>query len=273
MAQAIISAIYFVERFFMAIHIPNDHPTLALKSRINAVCKNFFADFNFSYFQYLRCYANGSVSLLTNNTGLFEHFKEIDNSPVIFSSYEEEHKKAASYWFLWDEELPEFPVDLARKKFNIFNGITLVRRTKHYYDMIAVALPYEQAHAGSFYLNKSAAIEQFIAEFDTGQKELIRIAEKNPIALPEAYRDKNYQEICLPHGKFTFKSRYNQDITISAQELSCLRLWVQGASYKEIANQLVLSPRTVETYLKRAREKTGFTSRPDLRRMLGNTTF
>jgi DNA-binding CsgD family transcriptional regulator len=254
----------------MAIHIPNDHPTLALKANINAVCKNFFAGTGFNYFQYLRCFADGSVSLLTNHTGLFEHFRVLDNSPVIFSSYEAQHKNSASYWFLWDEALPESPVELARKKFNLHHGITLVRRTKNYYDMIAVALPQEVANAGSFYLNKLPAIEQFIDEFDKNNKDLILLADKNPIALPAAYRDKNYQAMCLSKGKFSFRGRFDS-ITITAQELSCLRLWVQGASYKEIATQLQISARTVETYLKRARDKTAFSSRNDFRRMIASS--
>ena len=98
----------------------------------------------------------------------------------------------ASIGYLWDEELPESPVQLARVKFNIRNGITLVRRSKNYYDMIAVALPNEQDNPGSFYLNKLKTIEQFVHEFDKDNKDLIQLINKNPILLPKSYRDVNY---------------------------------------------------------------------------------
>jgi DNA-binding CsgD family transcriptional regulator len=223
--------------------------------------------FGLSYFQYLRCFADGSVSLLTNNTSLMEYFQLVDNSPAVFSSYNEEHAKQHSYWFLWDEELPTEPVALAREQFNIRNGLTLVRRSKTYYDMIAVALPKEQANAGSFYLNKMKAIEHFIQDFDKEQKDLIAFITRNPVALPEANRDVNYKKMCLPQGRIEVQGRQGNTY-ITAQELACLRLWFQGALQKEIAFSLELSTRTVETYLLRIKARTGFASRAALERML-----
>jgi DNA-binding CsgD family transcriptional regulator len=252
---------------FMSIPITRDHPTLTLKDKVHEISKNFLTDFGFSYFQYLRCFADGSISLLTNNTGLFEHFQEVQNAPVVYSSFNEEDKNAHSYWFLWDEALPAYPVELARKRFHIHNGLTLVRRSKNYYDMIAVALPYEHANPGSFYLNKLKAIEQFIDNFDKDNKDLIGLVTKNPIALPEQYRDSNYKNICLTNGKVTVNGM-NGVTYLTHQELASLRLLFQGASYKEIGQFLSISSRTVETYVQRVKLRTGFTSRDQLQRML-----
>jgi len=96
---------------------------------------------------------------------------------------------------LWDEVLPKFPVQLAREKFNLRNGLTLVRRYKNHYDMIAVASAIEQASPGSFYLNKLKIIENFVDVFEKNNKNLIAIMDKNPIVLPRAYRDVNYENI------------------------------------------------------------------------------
>ena len=251
----------------MSLQISLDHPTLALKAKVQEVSGNFLETFGFSYFQYLRCFADGSIGLLTNNTGLMEYFQHVDNSPVVFSSFENEHENAHSYWFLWDEELPEAPVQLAREKFNIRNGLTLVRRSKNYYDMIAVALPSEQANPGSFYLNKLKAIEQFVNEFDTDNQDLIGLMNKNPISLPEAYRDDNYENICLTKGKITVAGKYEMT-HVTAQELACLRLFIQGASHKKIAQQLEISSRTVEAYMIRVRQRTGLSSRAEIERTM-----
>jgi DNA-binding CsgD family transcriptional regulator len=251
----------------MAIQIAADHPTLLVKTKVDEICKNFLATFGFNYFQYLRCYADGSASLLTNNTGPIEYFGQVNNSPVIFSSFGKEHENTHSYWFLWDEELPEFPVGLARARFNVHNGLTLVRRSKNYYDMIAVGLPYEVANPGGFYLNKFQAIEQFVKTFDHENKDLIQFINKNPIALPQPYRDINYQEICLTQGKINVAGK-NGKTHITAQELACVRLLLQGASHKKIALDLEVSPRTVETYLQRVKLRTGFVSRAELERMM-----
>lgn len=251
----------------MSLHISLEHPTLALTAKIQEVSGNFLKTFGFNYFQYLRCYADGSIGLLTNNTGLLEYFQHVGNSPVVFSSFANEHENAHSYWFLWDEELPESPVQIAREKFNFRNGLTLVRRAKDYYDMIAVALPKEQANPGGFYFNKLKAIEQYVDEFDVDNKDLITLMNKHPIALPEAYRDVNYKNICLMKGRMIVSGRYAETY-ITTQELACLRLFVKGVSHKKIAQILNISYRSVETYLQRVRQRTGFSSRMEIERMM-----
>ena len=159
------------------------------------------------------------------------------------------------------------PVALARERYNLHNELTLVRRCKNYYDMIAVALPYEQEHAGSFYLSKLKAIEQFINEFDKDNKDLIQVMNKNPIALPRPYRDVNYQKMCLTNGRLDVSGKYGKT-DITAQELMCLRLFLQGASYKETAQLLAISARTVETYMLRVKQRTGFATRFEIEQML-----
>lgn len=251
----------------MSLQISLDHPTLTLKSKIQEVSGTFLGTFGFSYFQYLRCFADGSIGLLTNDTGLIEYFQYVDNAPVVFSSFEKSHENAHSYWFLWDEALPESPVQLAREKLNIRNGLTLVRRSKNYYDMIAVALPSEQANPGSFYLNKLKAIEQFVKEFDADQKDLIALMNENRIVLPGAYRDVNYEKICLNKGKIAVVGRYGKT-HVTSQELGCLRLYIQGISHKKMAQILKISSRTVETYIMRVRQRTGWSTRAEIERMM-----
>lgn len=121
--------------------------------------------------------------------------------------------------------------------------------------MIAVALPSEQSNPGTYYLNKLKMVEQFINEFDKDNKDLLDLMNKNPIALPEAYRDINYKKICLPNGKLNFLGKEGMTY-ITNQELACIRLLFQGATYKVIAQQLEISPRSVETYMQRVQHRT-----------------
>lgn len=252
----------------MPIEITLDHPIFTLRDRVQEASCFLHEVFGFNYFQYLRCYADGSVNCLTNHTGLFEIAREYHDQPIVFSSFEEEHENVPFYWFLWDEALPPTaPVQLAREKFNFHNGLTLVRRTKHHYDMIAVALPYEHSNPGSFYLNKIKAIEQFIYEFDKQNKDLLCIMDKSAIALPQAYRDVNYQEMCLSQGKINVQGQTGMTY-LTTQELTCLRLVLQGFSHKQIAHMLEISHRTVETYLIRAKQRTGYASYSGLERIM-----
>jgi len=251
----------------MALHIPNNHPTVSLLGRINEISQPFLKQHGLSYFQYLRCYADGSVSLLHNTNSLLLHFIEM-NFPI-FSSYKLEHQNLHSYYFLWDEELPYFPVYLARKYHNIHHGITFVRRTKNYYDMIAFGMPEERSNAASYYITRLKAMEEFINQFDFRNKDLLITMEQNPIALPDIQRDKNYQELCL-HGlqnRLYVTGKFGATY-ITPQELSCLKLLLQGYSYKEAGLQLALSPRTIETYILRVKARTGITQRGEFNKLL-----
>jgi two-component system, NarL family, response regulator NreC len=51
---------------------------------------------------------------------------------------------------------------------------------------------------------------------------------------------------------------------LSEREAEVIRLLAQGLAMKEIAQQLRLSPRTLETYRARAMEKLSLTSRAEL---------
>ena len=51
------------------------------------------------------------------------------------------------------------------------------------------------------------------------------------------------------------KLHLNDGITLTARELACAKLLLQGKSARLIAEALFLSPRTVETHLKNLKEK------------------
>jgi DNA-binding CsgD family transcriptional regulator len=241
-----------------------------LRNVINDYCKDFFSQHGFNYFQYLRCYIDGSFSLLTNNMGLTEEFAKFPDSQLIFSSFDEGDSQKYSYWFLWDEELPDFPVSLARDKFGLHHGLTLVRRSRNYYDMIAVALPNAKNNINTFYLNKQKIIENFINNFDKNNLDLLRYLAKHSIQLPYVNRDVNYQKICLSNNKIKILGREKMTY-ITGQELACVQLLLQGATIKQIADLLKISPRTVETYFNRIKLRTGFTNKADFSSIISCT--
>jgi DNA-binding CsgD family transcriptional regulator len=243
------------------------HPTLLLRHKIQSLTQDFCQQMGLSYFQYLRCFADGSVGLLTNKTELLEYFQKQRDIPLVYSAFETQHENQASYWFLWDEALPEHPVQLAREKFGIYHGLTFVRRSRDYYDMIAVAMPKPHAHASSFYLNKLKSIDFFIHEFDKNHQQLVQTMHQNPITVPLRQRDMNCEKICLGNAKLKVKGRRGYT-HITVQELACLRLLSLGRSYKEIAKQLDVSPRTVETYIYRIKLRTDFYTLQELIELL-----
>lgn len=249
----------------MVLQLPISHPIIQLAPCVDAICNSFLKHHGFTYFQYLRCYKDGSISLLHNYTKLLMHFIELDLS--VLSSYREEHHLLHTYWFFWDEELPKLPVEIARDYHNLYHGVTLVRRGREYYDMIAVALPEPRLNVASFYMSRLKAIEQFIAFFEQEGKTLLQKVIQVPLALPEANQDKNHQQLCL-HKKRIFVKGAHGETYLTSQELGCIRLLLQGYTYKEIGRTFNISTRTVETYIGRAKERCGFLHHRQFDKML-----
>lgn len=245
------------------IKLESKHPLLQMAPKVREVSEAFFNTHGFNYFQYLRCYKDGNISLLLSDPSLFLKFIHIE-TPLIFSSFKENHAPQQSYWFLWDEELSHAPIKLAKEEHQWHHGLTLVKRHRDYYDMIAVAMAKDCPNAASYYMNRMPAIEQFMTGFSHYAPHLFKTMLNNPILLPKENRDPNYQQLCLPKDN---RLQFG-DVYITAQELKCLTLKLQGCSYKEIANAYQLSPRTVETYLNRIKVRSGISNKSQLQELI-----
>jgi len=223
----------------------------------------FLNSHGLNYFQYLRCYKDGSISFLLSDPSLFLRFIHLD-APVIFSSCQKGQSQLQSYWFSWDEELPREPVTLAREYHSLHHGLTLVKRYRDYYDMIAVAMPQDCPNPSSYYMNRMQVIEQFMTGFSIHASDLFESMRQHSVFLPEINRDVNYKSMCIETEKpYSFG-----DVYITPQEWKCLTLKLQGKSYKEIANVYQLSPRTVETYLNRIKARSGVSSKVKLQELM-----
>jgi hypothetical protein len=190
------------------IKLESKHPLLQSASQDKEASDTFLNTHGFNYFQYLRCYKDGNVSFLLSDPSLFLKFIYLD-TPLIFSSFKENHAQQKSYWFLWDEELSHGPIKLAREEHQWYHGLTLVKRHQDYYDMIAVAMPQDCPNAASYYMNRMSTIEQFMTGFSSHAPHLFKTMINSPILLPEENRDPNYQQLCLPkNNRLQFGNTY-----------------------------------------------------------------
>ena len=202
----------------MSLILSKNYPTLQLSSIVFQRCQDFLKTNGFNYFQYLRCYKNGSVSLLINDTSLLKYFLELDFP--IFSFYREDHHRKSSYWFFWDEELPWLPVKIAREKSNFNHGVTFVRRSPLYYDMIAFALPIQILNPASFYMSKMKLLEWFIHWFEWKRF----IARGHWRSSPSSWRKTRYELSKLVHWKkvpIFYSGYFWRDIYYGPRTLLC----------------------------------------------------
>lgn len=247
----------------MKFTIDNDHPLFALTPIVAEYSSEFLKHHGLNYFQFGRCYADGSILNFSNTSELAKLLFGAGFS--VQSSFDEDHQKRPSYVFFWDEELPEDPVSLVRERLGIYHGMTILKRYKDYYDMIAFGMAKPRSNAMSYYFNYYKELEKFADQFIRTRTDLLSIHERQKLQLPSQYQDPNRLKLCLSgqEQRFTIKGRYGKTYA-TTREIFCLQYLEQGKSYKEVADILSISPRTIETYLGRIKERTGFNSREQI---------
>ncbi|MBX9805766.1 MAG: helix-turn-helix transcriptional regulator [Alphaproteobacteria bacterium] len=241
----------------MNLTLDSNHSLYGLTPQV----QDFFNDFamaqEFSYFQYARMFHDGSTLLLLNRVDIFNKFMDLGFGS--YSSIREEDKSRCSYSFFWDEDLPEDPVSVGRS-FHVYNGMTLLRRSRHYYDMIAFARQTPCDRPGGFYLTRIGALENFAHSFETKFGHILNEPEPHLIKPPVHQQDPNRDLICLGNKGITIQGRMGET-HLTPREIDCLQLWARHLTMKEIGKHLQVSPRTVETIFNRARMRSGYSLR------------
>ena len=245
----------------MPFYIDKSHPLFTFSPEISLGTCETLKKFKLNYFQYLRCYKDGSFTLLVNRTDMADEF--FANDYPILSHVEETLKDRDTYSFLWDETLPEEPVKLARDKFGMHNGLTFIKRHEEYYDMIGFAMQKDLPNKLTHYMTYSNILDAFAADFLKDNQALFQHMDAHRILPPDHMRDPNRETLILKEKPLEIQGRYGL-VTLSIQEVRCLELLREGMIYKQIANSLDISPRTVETYINRIRLKTGAHTRQQL---------
>lgn len=234
----------------MPNQLPLDIHLFQTSQDVNSICQDFFNATGLSYFQYTKLFDDGSITGLLSNTNTLKRFIELDFPS--FSSFKESDRNKKSYWFFWDEELPWLPVQIGRDN-GIYHGLTLLKRNKGNYDMIGFGMPEERSGAATYYMNNLDMLNSYIDEFENDNRGLIDFTLKNKIQMPKDLQDSNCKKIPLKNNsRFTLEN----GTYITSREYDCLKLRIKAMTYKEIARILNISPRCVETYLYRMKDRT-----------------
>lgn len=115
----------------------------------------------------------------------------------------------------------------------------------------------------------TACLNQFKTEFlankvllDLFKVNIKGINDSIVTAQPQINKDK--LRIALETGILTKDDLYLKNIQLTTKEETCLSLYASGISMHEVAEKLALSPRTVEGYLGRLKEKMDANTKSDL---------
>jgi DNA-binding CsgD family transcriptional regulator len=250
----------------MQIILPDNHPTLARGNELKEMLESKFPNSPLTYFQHCKVHADGALSCVTSRSDWMETCFKL-NIRKAYSHINAEVIDKTNYWFLWDHNLFDAPLGLARNEFNIANGICFLERKPDCYYMTAFATNNMVTNALDYYLNNFDTLRNFIQHFRDAKSDLLTELDKKRIILEKPAQDPNKDLLLLdPSLQNTRKTVYfgKRKSYITLQELECIKRLPLGKTAKEIARDLKLSHRTVESYFNRVMTRVGCKNKMDL---------
>ncbi|MES2214637.1 MAG: helix-turn-helix transcriptional regulator [Pseudomonadota bacterium] len=253
----------------------------------NRICKPLY-DFGVPYFIYTKMYKDGSYLRLSNNNALHEaYFSTVSDQGEYYTHALESNSitslGAKSKFYAMPSDInfydkkTNYVAHLAWN-FNIWHILYTCKKNDansiHYYGF---CFSRDCTYASQVYLNHLSILDHFILYFNEQAAHLIDTTDKRKLA----YYNQNFnfqqpsQDKLLEHKIQTFLAEtrlkkilirgvHKEDIPLTPREVDCLHYLSLGHGAKSIARMLSLSPRTVECYLTKVKDKTGYSSKTKL---------
>jgi DNA-binding CsgD family transcriptional regulator len=227
-------------------------------SLVKDLTKDLYKNTDITFFAYIKATIDGASNILVSDSGLVKEWFQKGNR--IFTGYNDEYKSAQTFSYYCAEKFPTDLIKMAREKFSLYNGISIVRRYKDYFELFGFADSNQSMDTSGRYMSYCSYLENYGNYFVKVGKDLINYAMQNP--LPEKYALKEDKSIFLGNNTHRYKVRgLYGDTYLTPVEYISLQMILKGKSYKEIARVLAVSPKTIEKYLTSVRNKLGYNIR------------
>ncbi len=246
--------------------IKPNHYFLSINDQIRTISKPLLTHFGISSFVYSIIFADGSDLKLGTNPDWIEFFynqhlyqlSQLENRPSFYTDG----------FVLWSQ-LPEHQILLkyARDNFNIDHGVTYVKASSDKTELFFFGTTRDNSDIVHYYINNLDLLKKFSQYFVTTAQPIINQANKHRIFIPNKFESM----IVTPQGNLDidYKNDFLQSIQIQPYQIDTTykginitaREWevcgklIQGKTAKDIAVELFLSSRTVETHLANIKEK------------------
>ena len=246
-------------------------------NEITALCKPVSELFNVNYFSHTRAFHDGNFVSVMTNPELTECFLK-RKYPISFSNGKGFYLNDGCYisdCLKRNLEVEE-KLKTLYKEFHVECMISIIKKCDGYDNMYSFGLNIGDRFFVNKFLNNLKMIEHFILYFKSQSSGIFSRIE--PVSYSEdyflspqnkpdvAWVTSKEQEIFfknLPLKKVQVLGNLG-NVFLSQREYECLRYASKCYSLKEIAKQIDISPRTVETYLNSVKNKLGVEKRSDL---------
>ncbi|MBY0462514.1 MAG: LuxR C-terminal-related transcriptional regulator [Alphaproteobacteria bacterium] len=258
----------------------NEQLSISCAKEIREICKPLFDFFGITGFTFQRMYKDGARLYFSSSETWIENF--YDKNYFLASSFKKFGQlQSFNLWKYWPKEDNVFYQLMAdaKENFSYANGIVIIRSYSEYMDAFTFRGNAKKDDSVNHqYLNEFQCIEKFLDYFYVVADPLISKAYKKKIIIPEdivqpiysnnedfnEYRKRREDFLSsINHDRILIENA-EKKFFLTKRESDCLRLMVRGQIAKEIAHNLSLSPRTVESYLLSIKLKLACASRSQI---------
>lgn len=237
--------------------------------------QKLFEHFQMFLLTYRRFYKDGRTLYLFGTSDWLE--KCFEKEYITSYSFAERWKKISSqehYQFIFPESVDGVTDQVYQNLFDmgLWHGFILYKNRGDCLDAYCFITERERTYVRDFYYNYPEVLEHYISHLMV----IAQPALKKPDArhfltfqLPSQSDNTDILEKIDSFQKaLPIKKHYlrinGEDVLLSEMEYRCFKYLKSGLTHKQIASHLSISPRSVETYLKRLRDKTNLLSNHQL---------
>jgi LuxR family transcriptional regulator, quorum-sensing system regulator SolR len=264
-----------------------NHVSLKTCREIEEICKPLLTHTPIKVFGYSRVFPDGSRAELSSHAGHLENafitrakMKRvytpdlIPDDQFIFIRQWIENLKHQEQSTLLSQLLSQHEL------FNIGNELTIVKKHPGFVEYFHFYAASHSPGIEMFYINNLNILEKFTFYFTNQAIKFIEQATKNPIIKPWRLNNIKTINTVNPISPFykldksallkqikikrIYLNTNDQETYLTKREMDCAVLLVQGKTNQDIADNLFISPRTVETHLESLRMKTNCKNRREL---------
>lgn len=248
----------------MIINIKESHPFFTSANDVDMILRPLKESFNISSLVYQRNFNDGSEIRLSNQPDWIKYFYE--QGYILISGFEKHPTHYQSSFVVWSHLSHHQPILQAARGFNIDHGVTIIEKTEDGCEFFFLGTTPDKPYVANLLINNLELLQRFILYFKQQAAPLLKTADSNRIIIPHKYQHVNSDERGIPFKTDTTASNTKQlfklkkfsldnSLSLSMREINCAQLLIQGKSARLIAQQLFISPRTVETHVQNIKDK------------------
>ncbi len=228
------------------------------------ICRPFFRETGLNAFSYSRLFSDGTRSEVWSDAEAFNH--TFHKARYIVGAYTPQYFTLHERYSMLDRKVETYPGLLRtryrsqladqREYFDHDHCFAILNQGEEFCEYFIFYAPRANAMAINFYLNNFDRLEQFSSYFLGAADNLIERAGQHRIAGATG------NGCAAAQNKVPARHRFpGEEETFTSREEDVARLLITGATAKEIANTLGISPRTVESHVENMKQKRGCTKK------------